>query len=270
MASTVTCIEEIPSNDFKVPQICLKIISLNLNDRGESLTPPPPPLSASAESGALKPYVHPPAIVRRQLHKLQSYDHLLYDLHQSYMRKMGYSSRSRQSAPRNKPSLDSSSGDSSDNHWDNKAQSSEQQLPDYNATYVFFIKGMNNIVCGDRQKMISTIVHLLNKHVVSVGMKEHKLLQNGRPLHPKSTLKHALVQSALLAINEVIDQGVLDISRMGTVQVGQCLAFSVFFHKNVLHLGRQAWDSAYAHMIREAWMSFGCVGAVVFLSSMRQ
>lgn len=261
MASNISYIEEVPRKDLTVPQIRLKIIHLNLDDRGRSLTPPP--LPAGEGSSTVQRYTRQP-LLRRRLHKLNSYGHLLNNVqhdsgleHHTEQRKRNTTTYSQRSFKNN----------NSDTGYEN--MNTEHPHED-DSVFMVFVKGMNNYLCADRDKIINTVVHLLNKHAVSVATKEHLLFANRKDLPPKSTLNHMLVKGALLIMNELLDQGVLDISQRGVVQVGQCLTFSLYFQKNLQQLSRNAWNSSYAQVIRDAWMSFGCLGAVLLISSMRQ
>nr|XP_045612924.1 uncharacterized protein LOC123767347 [Procambarus clarkii]XP_045612934.1 uncharacterized protein LOC123767347 [Procambarus clarkii] len=253
MDSNVSCIEEIPRKALTVPQIRLKIIHLNLDDRGRSLTPPPP---TAGESSLVQSYTRH-QLLRKRLHKLNSYGHLLRD--QGLERQDGDVASSP--CPPENDLCDT----------DSKSEVNNNDLSyEEDSVFTFFVKGMNNYLSADRDKILNAIVQLLNKHTVSVATKEHLLFGNRTPLPPKSTFNHILVKSTLLLMNELVDQDVLDISQRSIVQLGQCLTFSLYFHKNLQQLGRSAWHSSYAQVMRDAWMSFGCLGAVLIISSMRQ
>ncbi|KAG7155333.1 hypothetical protein Hamer_G024378 [Homarus americanus] len=269
MDTTVSCIEEIPRKDLLIPQIRLKIIHLNLDERGRSLTPPLP-----SEGSVVQRYVRQP-LPRKHLHQLKSYGHLLSDPHH-------YQGVGSNGCPRKKqsngalPSQNSLADDST--YSRNVGSHSEENGNKYpledESVYVIFMKGMNNFQCIDKDKILSTIVQLVNNHAVSVATKEYSIFNKQRGLSPKSTLNHFLVQSALLVLNELVDEGVLDISRRDVAQLGQCITFSLYFHKTLQQLGRSAWHSAwhsaFSQIIRDAWMSFGCLGAVFIISAMRQ
>lgn len=135
--------------------------------------------------------------------------------------------------------------------------------------YLFFVEGFKNVVRGDEEQMLRTILELLNEQAVSVARHEPLFLCENNSSR-EQPLQHAALHGALMALNEVLDPGVLDISRSGMVGLGQCLTVTIYFHDHLATLSRYAWHSSYAQVLRDAWMGFGCVGAMVIMSSMRQ
>lgn len=256
MYSSVTHTEEITRMDLMVPEIRLKIIHLNLNDRGESLTPPPP---AAAEGSVLQRYARL-SMVRKRLHKLESYDHLLHQLRQGWP----LSTPAEGMVPSQCCSKNVVCAKDSPDEVKDK-----DRLTDEDSVFRVFMKGIHKL-CVDREKILSTILQLLNRHTVSVALKEHLLFGKTKTLSNSSTLNHILLQSVLMAMNELVDEGVLDISRRDMVRLGQCFTFSLFFHKTLRQLGRDTWHNTYAQVFRDAWMSFGCLGAMFIVSSMRK
>lgn len=123
---------------------------------------------------------------------------------------------------------------------------------------------------SDGHKVIQTIVKLLDKHAESLLDKEHLQLLTGRTTSQESAVNRMVKRSVLLALNELADEGVLDITRRQMVALAQCLTVTVMFRGNLMELGRQVWNSSYAQAFRDAWMSFGCLGAVFLISSIRQ
>lgn len=236
MASSVTQVEEVtrPEPDA-VPQICLKIISLNINERSRSLSPPPRTEDASRRSAAQR-------LSRRRLHKLRSYEHLVRDLPLARRDK-------RRAAPRG-AGLPGHGGEDS--------------------VYLFFVQGFRNAVSGDQEEMLRTILDLLGDNAVSVARHEPLLLCDREVRDgPGGAAQHVALHGALLALNEVLDPGVFDISRPGMVGLGQCVTVTIFFHEHLAALAHHAWHSPYAQALRDAWMGFGCLGAMVIMSSMR-
>lgn len=248
MANSVTEVEETQRPEPAIPQIRLKIINLNLNERNRSLSPPPRHSSKTAERRSADQ-----RLARRRIHKLRSYEHLVRDL--------PLARRDKHFAPRQTHGNPASRGAGTPESHD--AESS---------LYLFFVQGFKNAVNGDQEEMLKTILELLNDQVVeqavSVARQEPLFLcedsaSRGQPL------QHAALHGTLLALNEVMDPGVLDISRSGIVGIGQCLTVTIYFHDQLAALARSAWHSHYAQVLRDAWMGFGCVGAMVVMSSMR-
>lgn len=244
MADTDSQIEEIPRSDTAVPDIRLKIINLNISGRGRSLSPP------QRDSGKKsKRRCADQRLARRRIHKLRSYEHLVRDL--------PLARRDKRSKPcqTHIDSGGSRAGVPGDEGGD--------------SVYLFFVQGFKNVVQGDEEQMLSTILELLSEQAVSVARHEPLFLCEDN-LSREQPLQHAALHGALLALNEVLDPGVLDISRSSMVGLGQCLTVTVYFHDQLAALSRHAWYSSYAKVLRDAWMGFGCVGAMVIMSSMRQ
>lgn len=241
MASSVTQVEEIKRPDpDAVPQICLKIISLNINERSRSLSPPSHTGEGAARRSAAQRFS------RRRIHKLRSYEHLVRDLPLTRRDK-------RRAAPHG-AGLPGKGGHGSED-----------------SVYLFFVQGFRNAVKGDEEQMLRTILDLLGDNAVSVARHEPLLLCDKEVRSPPGhAAQHVALHGALLALNEVLDPGVFDISRSGMVGLGQCVTVTIFFHDHLAALSHHAWHSPYAKALRDAWMGFGCLGAMVIMSSMRQ
>ena len=249
MASSVTEVEEIKRPEPAMPQIRLKIINLNLNERGRSLSPPSRHSGKAAERRSADQ-----RLARRRIHKLRSYEHLVRDL--------PLARRDKPLAPRQTHVNPGSRGTGAPGSHDAEG-----------SLYLFFVQGFKNAVNGDQEEMLKTILELLNDQVVdqavSVARQEPLFLcedssSRGQPL------QNAALHGALLALNEVMDPGVLDISRSAMVGIGQCLTVTLYFHDQLAALTRSAWHSHYAQVLRDAWMGFGCVGAIVIMSMRQQ
>lgn len=240
MASSVTQVEEIQRPDPEaVPQICLKIISLNINERSRSLSPPPSTGEAAVRRNAAQ------RLSRRRMHKLRSYEHLVRDL--------PLPRRDRRRAAPHGAGLPGKGGHDSED-----------------SVYLFFVQGFRNAVKGDQEQMLRTIVELLSDNAVSVARHEPLFLSEGEDRAPPSqAVQHVALHGALLALNEALDPGVFDISRPGMVGLGQGLTVVIFFHEHLAALSHHVWNSPYAQALRDAWMGFGCLGAMVIMSSMR-
>lgn len=244
MASSVTQVEEIQRPDpDAVPQICLKIISLNINERSRSLSPPHRKGSGAARRSAAQ------RVSRCRLHKLRSYDHLVRDL---------------PLPRRDKRAAHTASG----RHGVGVPGAGGHDGED--SVYVFFVQGFRNAFKGDEEQMLRTIVELLGEQAVSVARHEPLFLREDEARPPGYAVPHVALHGALLALNEVLDPGVFDISRPGMVGLGQCLTVTIFFHDHLAALSHHAWHSPYAQALRDAWMGFGCLGAMVIMSSLRQ
>ena len=246
MATTVNQVEEIPRTDSTVPQICLRIINLNLDERGRSLSPP------SRRSSKVKTRCSADQrVARRRIHKLRSYEHLVRDL--------PLARRDKRPAP---CQTQADSG----GRWAGVPSSGSHEV---NGSVYLFVQRFKNVLNGDEEQMLKTILEFLNEQAVSVARHEPLYLCEDKSSQGQS-LQHVALHGALLALNEVLDPGVLDISRSGIVGIGQCLTVTIYFHDHLAALGRSAWQSSYAQVLRDAWMGFGCVGAMVIMSSMRQ
>ncbi|KAK4306758.1 hypothetical protein Pmani_021418 [Petrolisthes manimaculis] len=360
MASQVSQIEEIPRNDELVPQICLKIINLNLHEHGGSIAPHG--MGEEERRGRAR---ERQLVVRK--HQLQSYDHLLQDLplvrltantntapppprsrprqyqfpspppplssrqhqhqppspitsrkhqyHQStsptpprkhYHQSLSPTPANRQQhqptsrkhhqppspTPSRKHHHQSLSPTPSRRKYHQTSppppytkrgtsrqrtsgfqdHTQQQQSPFHqgqDSVFVIFVQGMNNIMKRDGQKIIQTIVKLLDKNAEVLLEKDHQLSTDSTTSQ-EMTVNNVVKYSVLHALNELVDEGVLDISRSQLVAMAQCLTVTVMFRGNLTELGRQVWNSSYAQVFRDAWMSFGCLGAVFLISAIRQ
>lgn len=247
MASSVTKVEEIQRPDLEaVPQIRLKIISLNINERSRSLSPPSRMSEGAVRRSAAQ------RISRRHIHKLRSYDHLVRDLPIPRRAKRATALHNAGSGRRGAGLSGSGSHEGEE------------------SVYLFFVQGFRNAVKGDQEEMLRTILELLSDQAVSVARHEPLFLCEKEVRSPHGhAVQHAALHGALLALNEALDPGVFDISRSGMVGLGQCLTVTIFFHDHLAVLSHHAWNSPYIQALRDAWMGFGCLGAMVIMS-MRQ
>ncbi|KAK7077495.1 hypothetical protein SK128_026423 [Halocaridina rubra] len=271
MACATTVIEEIPRREVAPPQIRLQIISLNLNDRGKSVTPPPP-RTRNNEEKTLLPYVHKPLVLKR-MHKLQSFDHMLQAIEEN-----------KCSDKNNIPSMDIPNGNlhskrktfkkqrtfDKESQTENFPQGGKPYCHDNDSTYIIFVKGMNEVFTCDIDKVVNTIVNLLNKHVVNVTKREHKLFMKEKRISSKDAVNQIILKGAMLALDELVHEGILDITPQGYVQIAQGVTFALCFHKTLLQFGKNIWNSKQAEFIRDAWISFGGLAAVLVMSATRQ
>ncbi|XP_071534910.1 uncharacterized protein [Panulirus ornatus] len=206
MYSSVNHIEEIPRTDYMVPEIRLKIIHLNLNERGESLTPPP---RAAGEGCVLQRYARQP-VVRKRLHKLESYDHLLHQLRRGWP--AGCDKRLLVNPPGGvMPLQHCHESDPYAKDSPSPVKHEERGIDDDYGVFRHFVKGIHKL-SDDGESLSSTIVRLLNRHTLAVAKKEQLLFET-ETLSNKSTLNDIIFQSALMAMNELLDDGALDITR---------------------------------------------------------
>ncbi|XP_027227571.1 uncharacterized protein [Penaeus vannamei] len=247
MASTTCQIEEIPREELSVPQIHLQIIHLNSSS-----------LNGDASGGSLQQFNRKPIVLKR-LHKLQSFDYLLQESNEDHA-SSGLRShlQNRRGSSRKAKSVDN----------DEKSENigSIPHREDDESVYVLFVKGLNSTLAGDKDKILKSLAQMLNKHTVSVAANEYKLFCRPSSSSTKSTLKHVCLHTGMLAVNEMLDEGAVDVSRYGLVGAAQCLALTLYFNKNLASMGRNVWNSRVAQFLTDTWMSFGCVAAVVIAS----
>lgn len=231
---------------MSVPQIHLQIIHLNSSS-----------LNGDATGSALQEFTRKPIVLKR-LHKLKSFDYLLQepkeDNASSGLRQHIQNKRSSQKKKR----------------VENEKAKDNGGVPhskDGESVYVFFVKGLNSALTGDKDKILENIAQVLNKHTVSVAANEYKLFCRPRSLSSKATMKHICLHTGMLAVSEMLDEGVMDVSRYGLVGAAQCLFLTLYFNKNIISMGRNAWNSRIAQFLTDTWMSFGCVAAVMISAS---
>lgn len=247
MASATCQIEEIPREE-SVPQIHLQIIHLNSSS-----------LNGNVTGGALQQFNRKPIVLKR-LHKLQSFDYLLQESIEGHASSgLRPHLQNRRGSSRKTKSVDSGEK-SKDNGSIPHAEGDE-------SVYVLFVKGLNSTLTGDKDKILKSLAQVLNKHTVSVAANEYKLFCRPRSSSAKSTLKHICLHTGMLAVNEMLDEGIMDVSRYGLVGAAQCLALTLYFNKNLASMGRNVWNSRVAQFLTDTWMSFGCVAAVVISAS---
>lgn len=263
-----------------MPRIRLQIIHLNLNDRGRSISST---AGGGATGEALKQF-NPKPIVLKRLHKLQSFDHFLKDsrnnrassgLHQDLCSSStpSYTHPQNENVGESESVSDSNISDciSDGNLSDCISDGKDTKIPqedEEESVFVFYVRGLNSAIKGDKDQILGTIVQLLNRHAVSVATTEHNLLC--RPTSSaKSTLKHICLQTGMLAMSELLDGGMLDVSSNCMMGAAQCLTFTLYFNKRLTVIGRNIWNSRITQFLSDSWMSFGCV-AVVAISASRQ
>ncbi|XP_066957179.1 uncharacterized protein [Macrobrachium rosenbergii] len=267
-------IEEIQRKDLAPPQIRLKIISLNLNDKGQTVAPPPQPPTQSQSNGSLVPYIRKPLVLKKT-QKLRSFEHMLQAIE----------GKQRASSPagrdRKVPSDVPNGNISCNGHcarqetFDKESQTdhtpdNNDQSDDDDPTYVIFIRGMNKAFTANQQEIVNTVVNLLNKHVISVSAKEHKLFAKSRKRPSADCVNHIVLKGALMAINELVDDGVLEVTPNGLILLTQGLTFTICLHRTLAQFAKDIWNSRHAEFIRDAWMSFGGLAAVLVMSATRQ
>ncbi|XP_068215248.1 uncharacterized protein [Palaemon carinicauda] len=264
-------IEEIPRKDLAPPQIRLKIISLNLNDRGQSGTPPTHPSTPS--NGSLVPYIRKPLVLRKT-QKLRSFDHML----QAIEGKPSVVPPTSNKAAGNTPNgnIPCNGNCTRSKTFDKESQTecmsndSDPSNDEGDPTYVIFVRGMSNAFSGNKQEILNSIVNLLNKHVVSVSSKEHKLFGKSRKRPSRDCVNQIVLKGALMAINELVEDGVLEMTPNGLILVAQGLTFTICLHRTLGQFAKDIWNSRHAEFIRDAWMSFGGLAAVLVMSATRQ
>lgn len=233
---------------------------------------PPTHSTKKSDDKTLLPYVHKPLVLKK-VHKLRSFAHLLQAV--DYKTCAGSGSIPRKHAPNgNVPSTDSSSEYTTfEKESQTDGNGSEERggpFHGHDSTYIIFIKGMNNVFTADKEEVVNAVLNLVNKHVISISSREHKLFGKEKKVPSKTTAKHIILKGALLAINELVDEGVLNITPHGLVHIAQGVAFTMYFHKTLIQFGKDIWNGKHAEFIRDAWLSFGGLAAVIVMSATRQ